>query len=87
MRVFYPFLSEEFNDLVLEAYSHYVYLLGYDDIGGNTTYSGVYDITEANLDEQSRQYVVLRNDYAADGGKPMPQYLDSITAKLNLRRH
>lgn len=86
MRVFYPFLSKEFNDLTLEVYSHYVYLIGYDDAGGNTLYSGVYDNTEAVLDRQSSTYVVLRNNYAPDDTS-IPQYLDSISSKLNLRRH
>lgn len=86
MRAFYPFLSEEFNDLTLEAYSHYVYLLGRDNQDGETTYSGVYDITEETLDINSSRYVVLRNDYAPEGA-PIPQYLDSIAAKVNLRRH
>ena len=86
MRAYYPFLSKEFNDKILDAYSHYVYLLGYDDYQGNTLYSGVYDTTENTLDSHSSKYVVLRNDYAPEE-YPIPQYLDSISAKINLRRH
>jgi len=85
MRAFYPFLMEEFNDIILTTYSHYTYLLGYDDVNGDTTYSGVYDIVEQSLATDSSQYVVLRNNYAPDGVS-IPQYMDSVAAKLNLRR-
>lgn len=86
MRAYYPFISEEFNDIILETYSHYTYLLGYDNDHGSTTYSGIYDITEQTLDTISSSYIVLRNTYAPEGAS-ISQYLDSISAKLTLRRH
>lgn len=51
MRSNYPVSSMEFNDKILSAYEHYVYLLGYDD--GTNQYSGLYD----NIEESGLAYL------------------------------
>tara|TARA_Y100000310_G_scaffold316459_1_gene368209 strand:- start:926 stop:1192 length:267 start_codon:yes stop_codon:yes gene_type:complete len=87
MRINYTFLSQETNDQLLTAYSHYAYLLGRDDANGLTTYSGVYDLSEEDLRDLTRKYINLRNDYAPDDTDSVPQYLDSIAYKIrNLGR-
>jgi len=85
MRAFYPFLSQEINDTILESYSHYVYLLGYDDVNGNTTYSGLYDTMETSLDIDSSKYAILRNDYSPNNTS-LSKKIDSVQMKINLRR-
>lgn len=44
MRSTYPLSSQELNDKLLMAYSHLVYLLGYD--ADSQRYSGHYEILE-----------------------------------------
>jgi hypothetical protein len=46
MRNQYPISSQEFNDIVIEAYGNLCYLLGYNDSVND--YSGVYDRLDAS---------------------------------------
>jgi len=83
MRTKFITYSEELNDAFTEAYSHYVYLLGYDDYEGNTTYSGLYDILEREVQYNNQEYIILRNDYIPDEySTSIPKYLGMIDYKI-----
>jgi len=45
MRRNYPLSSQEFNDIIVNAYGDLCYLLGYTD-SGNNRYSGVFEAIE-----------------------------------------
>ncbi len=83
MRTKFITYSKELNDAFLEAYSHYTYLLGYDDYYGATTYSGLYDILEREVQFNNEEYIILRNDYIPDEYlTSIPRNLDSIHYKI-----
>lgn len=83
MRINFITYSSELNDAMLEAYSHYVYLLGRDNDQGTTTYSGAYDIWEQEIKNYNENYVILRNDYVLEGYEySVPRYLDTIHYKI-----
>jgi len=87
MRTKYPLSSERLNDAFMSAYSHYVYLLGYDDENGVTTYSGLYDIHEDSA-KDTHQYISLDNVNVPTNDivdKSIPEYIDSIAYKESLR--
>ena len=84
MRSNYPLLSEELNDILLTMYSHYTYLLGYDDINGYTTYSGIYDIQESTMNVLV-DYITLKNTSSPTNNTPIPYYLDSQKYYQKLR--
>jgi len=88
MRTNYPLSSKEINDKFLSAYAHYVYLLGYDNEYGVTTYSGIYDIHEKSI-KDSHQYISLDNINVPPNDiidKSIPTYIDSIAYKESIRR-
>ena len=88
MRTKFITYSDELSDAFMEAYAHYVYLLGYDNTNGVTTSSGLYDTMEEAVQDLNEEYIIVRNDYVpADYVKSIPKDLDSIHYKLKkLRR-
>ena len=88
MRDNYPVISKELNDILLTIYSHYVYILGYDNEYGETTYSGMYDTQEDALDS-SIKYTVLDNSYSPPNpvtSESIPMFFDKVEYTQNLRR-
>lgn len=47
MRDNFPISSQEFNDIIIEAYGNLCYLLGYRD-SDNNVYSGIYEVLESS---------------------------------------
>lgn len=84
MRTKYITRSYEINDVILEAYEYYVHLIGRDNVDGTTTHSGIYDVIEDSIYYNNSEYVIVRNDYKPeDQSTSIPQYLDSISYKIN----
>ena len=88
MRIRYPVSSNELNDIILEAYAKYVYLLGYDTEYGETTHSGVYDLNENSI-KDTHQYMVLTNSKVPPNdvsNNSVPKYMDTVAYKVSLGR-
>jgi hypothetical protein len=87
MRTNYPLSSKRLNDAFMGAYAHYVYLLGYDNENGATTYSGLYDVQEEGA-KDTHPYISLDNKNVPPNDivdKSIPEYIDSIAYKESLR--
>ena len=86
MRSNFPVLSEELNDIILEVYSKYVHLLGYDDENGSTTHIGVYDRLDTDGAYIADNYIVVRNDFSVGSeNEPISKAIDRTISKINFR--
>lgn len=89
MRRNYPLISKQINDVILTAYEHYVYLLGYDDENGVTTTSGVYDQLEEEFENYGKEYLIYNNDTTLEVNNtdtPISYNFDKVNYSLNLLR-
>jgi len=89
MRRNFPLLSQQVSDIILTAYEHYVYLLGYDNDNGVTLSTGIYDTIETEYEDYAQNYLIFRNDITlsdVNTSGSITNNLDKVDFALKLLR-